>query len=312
MDGLKIADMCKQDTGGQSYKLARAITQFTPHHSRSFRLRGDYLNFPVDIQFGRHNKQFVREYLLSVDVVHAHGLHQWCHGWGIINPKAKRIIHQHGRLGTLKQQQVAMDRKCKALRCVSTLNLLGYVGENQDRWIPAPMDLAMFDSLKNRLYKRPEEREELFVAHSPTSRGYKGTDDIIQAVETLKHEGLKVRLVLIEKKPYKDCLKMRASCDITYDQMHLCYGNSALEGMVLNQATIVGMPESVRGRVNRIVGYEPFIFAMPDTLVDVLRDVLMNSEQREEAAQRGRRYIEEWHEQSKVSLRVAALYESLF
>jgi glycosyltransferase involved in cell wall biosynthesis len=276
--GLLIADMCGQDTGGQSFKLAKAITAFTPHSCRSFRKSPDYLGFPSDIRLGEHDARWVHDYLGKVDIVHAHGLYRRAQGWNApFNPRARWVIHQHGRIptkGPIWQAESREDKQRRAYRVVSTINLLPYVGGDSSRWIPAPIDLKMFQRLR-RQSKRPRSaRGEIWIAHSPTRRDYKGTDNIINAVETLVKEGVRARLILIEGKSHAECLRLKAMCNITYDQMHLCYGNSGLEGMAFGHATIVGMSQSVRDDVNRIVGYEPFCFATPITLIEVLRDLV--------------------------------------
>jgi hypothetical protein len=162
-----------------------------------------------------------------------------------------------------------------------------------------------------RSRKERGRREAIWIAHSPTRRDYKGTEDIIRAVDGLKEEGLNVHLALIERMPHAECLKLKARCDITYDQMHLCYGNSGLEGMALGHPTIVGMSDSVREEVQRIVGYEPFCFASPETLRDVLRDLVQDREIRQSYGALGKRYVEEWHDHQRVAQRVARIYEQL-
>lgn len=308
-NGLRVADMCGQDTGGQSYKLSQAVTRFTKHVSRSFRKSDDYLEFPADICFGEHDQDMVREYLASVDVVHVHGMYRRASGWSNISSNARWLMHQHGRLGQHLADERSADRIRRAHRVVSTINLLSYVGGDESRWIPAPLDLDAFSLLKERF---PPSDEELLVAHSPTRRAYKGTDLIAAVVDRLRSEGHPVRLVLIERQTHARCLRQRARCHVTYDQMHLCYGNSGLEGMAFGQPTIVGMPPETRSEVQRILGSEPYVFAYgADDLYEAMRRLVESPGMREEYGQAGLSYVRKWHDHRVVAARVARIYEAL-
>lgn len=195
---------------------------------------------------------------------------------------------------------------------VSTLNLLSFVGGDPSRWIPAPLDLGFYDGLKRANYMAPTERDgEIRVAHSPTRRDYKGTDDIRAAVAALERRGYPVRLELIEGVSQRESIRRKSSCDIVYDQMHLCYGNSGLEGMAFGQPTLVGMPDDVRETVRDVIGYEPFVFATPATLERQLECLVSDEALRHHWGAVGRRYVETWHEHARVAHRVSEIYEGL-
>jgi len=303
---MKIADICGTDTGGQSFKLSRAIREYTPHLSRSLRKDNNYLDFPADIEFGKHDKKFISDYLSNVDIVHCHNMYRYANGWSKINPRAKWIIHQHGRFGTRYKfvDHIAADLNRDAKRFVSTINLLKYVNDDPDRWIPAPFRLSEFDDLKEKFYK---PHENIRIAHSPTRRDYKNTDLLIEIVSKFPQ----IELVLIEGRTNKECLEIKASCDITFDQTQLCYGNSGLEGMAFSQPTIVGMDQETRSKINEIIGYEPFVFATPETLKEVIIKLVASKRLRDHWGTIGRKYIEDWHDDRKVAEKMIKIYESL-
>jgi len=306
---MKIADICSADTGGQSFKLSRAITEYTEHTSRSFRKANNYLDFPGDITSNSFDKDFVTKYMAEVDIIHCHNMYRYANGWGKINPNAKWLIHQHGRLGddkSLKAYESA-DKQRGAKRFVSTINLLRYVHDDPSRWIPAPIRVSEFDQLKAQFYNPVDPINKVRIAHSPTNRNYKNTDLLIEIISKIP----RAELVLIEGKPNKECLELRASCDITFDQMHLCYGNSGLEGMAFRQPTIVGMDDSVRKDINSIVGYEPFIYATPGTLEQVIKDLVYDEELRMKWGNVGRKYIEDWHDDKKIAIKMIEIYKNL-
>lgn len=298
--------MTAQDTGGQSFRLSQAVTRYTSHESRSFRRSPDYLDFPADITpqalTKRCRREFVADYLASADIVHCHNMYRYASGWGAINPDAKWLIHQHGRIPTARIDGfLEADRTRGALRFVSTLNLVGrYAGGDTDRWIPAPLDLAAYDTLSRT------DHEGFVIAHSPTNRAYKGTDLLLSVCDEL---GCKVEL--IEGVSHAESVLRKAGCDAVYDQMHLCYGNSGLEGMALGLPVFVGMAEATHALVERVVGYRPYITVAKDTLKGEIARLMADVGYARECGERGRAYVERFHDERKVAAKMAGVYEAL-
>lgn len=305
---MRIADITSADTGGQSYKLSKAITSLG-HEDRSFISVVDYLKYPYDILKSNvikaKAKKFVRQYLASVDIVHLHNKYRNLNGWGIINKDAKYLIHQHGRFPTNVDinEIYKADEIRNAYRVVSTLNLIKYVNNDYEKWIPAPFDIDYFTTLKLKNYK---PSEKIRIAHSPTNRTYKNTDLVIQICNEIQD----VELVLIEKMTNAESLRLRSTCDITFDQMHLCYGNSGLEGMCFGQPTIVGMGDDTRNHINTYIGYEPFIYATPETLKEVIIS-LLDKDLRKKYSEISLKYVNDYHDHIKVAKRVLNIYNKL-
>lgn len=308
---MRIIDITSVDTGGQSYKLARAIREYTEHESHSFIKELDYLNFPYENILGKHDRDFAKEYFASADIVHLHNKYRNANGWYEYNKNAKWLIHQHGRFGdnTDLNEIYDTDKKRGALRVVSTLNLLPYVNNDPERWIPAPFRLSDFTALKEKYYRIPTVRHprKFRIAHSPTNRTYKNTDLLIRICSKIPN----AELVLIEKKTNAEALLMRATCDITYDQMHLCYGNSGLEGMAFGQPVICGMPDRVRGAIKNYIGYEPFLFATPQTLMEKILLLMNDKDIFKHYSEISTKYINDWHCDKKVAERVVKIYNNL-
>jgi len=310
---LKIADFCGQDTGGQSWNLVQAINEYTSHEAHQFRQARDYLDFPVEFQAPLSGKMLeaASNFLSQVDVVHCHNRYRYTKNFGPINKKAKWVIHQHGRFGQGQFPQVKKDDIARgALRIVSTLNLVKY----SDIWFPAPIDPRKFDGLKNRYFNK--NRKIIKIAHSPTNRGYKHTELLIEVVRQLKEEGLPIVLILVENRSHAECLRLKADCDITFDQMYLGYGNSGLEGMAFGQATICGCQDkknlySFGSIVKKYVGYIPYVPCYPAVLKDILKKLILHPELRQTHGLLGRKYIEEFHSSPVAAKRAIKLYEKV-
>ncbi|MDP6495772.1 MAG: hypothetical protein QGI09_10245, partial [Dehalococcoidia bacterium] len=82
-------------------------------------------------------------------------------------------------------------------------------------------------------YGPPRSRGELLrVLHAPNHRHIKGTQFLIDAVEQLQREGLKVELVLMEGMPNSEVKRRMADCHVLTEQfIQGWYGLNGLEGM---------------------------------------------------------------------------------
>lgn len=85
--------------------------------------------------------------------------------------------------------------------------------------------------------------EYVTVVHAPTDRSKKDTDYFLDVMKRVEERNAKVKTLLIEGKSREECLKLKATANITFDQAtsHLgigTFGRSALEGMALSQPVI--------------------------------------------------------------------------
>jgi len=306
-----IADITSADTGGQSYKLTKGINTHTIHKARSFVKVLNYIEFPYDILHGRHDIEYVKEYLQHTDIIHCHNKYRNLDGWGQLNKSAKMVIHQHGRFPDkdLRSEIKKADEKRNAYRIVSTLNLLNYVDNDINRWLPAPFFIKEMEQIKkeNFIPSTTRHPRKIKIAHSPTRRDYKNTDLLIECVNKIPE----LDLVLIENKPYKEALRLKSMCDITFDQMHLCYGNSGIEGWCFGQAVICQPTDTAREIIKTHIGYEPYIYATEDTLLSVLKELTFDSGIRNHYAELGSKYIRQWHDSKFVTQRIINIYENL-
>lgn len=303
---MKIADMTSTDTGGQSYKIAKSINDYTEHKSRSFVKSLNYIKYRYDILYGEHDLEYVKEYLNNIDIIHCHNKYRHASGWSSINKNAKWIIHQHGRYGgdILPDDVRRADNVRNAYRIVSTINLLNYVDNDFSKWLPAPFDVESFKEIKNKNYV---PSNKIRIAHSPTRRDYKNTELLIDVVKKIPE----LELVLIENQTNEETLRLKSMCDITFDQLHLCYGNSGLEGMAFGQAVIVKPTDRTRDLINSFIGYEPYVYTTEDDLYETLKTLTYDSDVRDYYGMLGEQYINEFHNSRIVVNRIINIYKKI-
>jgi glycosyltransferase involved in cell wall biosynthesis len=150
------------------------------------------------------------------------------------------------------------------------------------------------------------------VVHSPNHRQYKGTRYLLEAVETLQREGLPVELVLIEKMPNEDAREVYRQSDVIADQFLIgAYALLAIEGMALGKPVLCYLNPR----------FEPFhpewadcpiVNADPDTLLEELRRLVLDSELRAGLGARGPGYVRKYHSLESVGARMDEIYRALW
>lgn len=106
-------------------------------------------------------------------------------------------------------------------------------------WLPIPMPIADYAPLSAGHRRGKTYR----VAHSPTNRALKGTTVFLQAIEYLRNqESINIEAVLIEGLPHGEAMRLKATCDATFDSFFLGMQGSGLEAAAMGQAVIAGDP----------------------------------------------------------------------
>lgn len=151
-----------------------------------------------------------------------------------------------------------------------------------------------------------EGEENPLVMHAPSSREVKGSWFIEEAVETLQGEGLEFRYKEVTDLPHEEAIERYKQADIIIDQLLVgWYGVLSLEAWALGKPVICYIREDLES------DDIPVAEANPDTITDVLRELLENPEKRARLAMRGRDYVEEKHDLSGVTDQLIDLYEEV-
>jgi glycosyltransferase involved in cell wall biosynthesis len=123
----------------------------------------------------------------------------------------------------------------------------------------------------------PRTEGTVTIAHAANHRGAKGTEFIVDAVDRLRAEGEDVELVLIEGVPNDEALRLVAACDIYLDQLVAAYALATMEGMALGKVVVSALEDLPMYTMFRRYSYLnecPLVPATPETVYDVLRDLL--------------------------------------
>jgi hypothetical protein len=153
------------------------------------------------------------------------------------------------------------------------------------------------------------------VAHSPTVRAWKGTAEFLDAVSALRAEGVNIEPVLIEGMSHGAALRLKASCDATFDSFWLGMQGSGLEMAAMGGVCVAGDAEAVAdlraygegevqgGAVTRC----PWTFAGDGAaLKETLRRLATDPVYHAQEAARVAGYVARWHSYEAVGARMLA------
>ncbi|MDH0732176.1 glycosyltransferase family 1 protein [Pseudomonas sichuanensis] len=153
----------------------------------------------------------------------------------------------------------------------------------------------------------------LRIVHAPTHRRVKGTDLILEALESLKQEGLRFELTLVEGLSQAEARKRYEEGDVLIDQLFAgWYGGLAVELMALGKPVMVYLrEEDLRFIPEQMRAELPFINVDPLNVKERLREVLtMPREQLVELAKRSRAFVEKWHDPARIAALISDDYHA--
>lgn len=166
---------------------------------------------------------------------------------------------------------------------------------------PRAIDLRDWD------VSAPHERDVPVVVHTPSSRGRKGTDVILEGVERARARGLKFDFRLIEGVSNAQMRTVLRDADILVDNLLLGdYEVTGLEAMALGRTVVTRVLPAVVEKIGREV---PILSADPDTFAEVFERAVSDVGLRTHLGLAGRRFVEEVHDAPVVARGLVAAYE---
>jgi glycosyltransferase involved in cell wall biosynthesis len=289
------------DPAGISVGIARAF-RTSDWSVRSLVSMTNYIGYPVDLPWER---SVIAEAWQAADVIHLH------HGFrsadrmvrgryaGRANHKPYVVTHH----GTIFRDNIRAHlnelRERKAIGTVSTLDL--HVASGLE-WLPPPVNVEAL-----RAMKQPST-DTIRIAHAPTNRAIKSTEELLDAVKRLQDDGFPVELDLIEHRPWSECLARKAKADIYFDQVILGYGCNALEAWGMGIPVVAGAADETLDEMERRFGHLPFYHATEETIYDALKELVESPELRKRYGKIGHDYVRKYHDEPVVVEQLKRLY----
>jgi hypothetical protein len=267
-DDLRVLQLTQYDPGSAGYRYHSAFN--TVPGLRSAFVRYGHSNPFSDLRQydGERQAAGVSALFAEADAVHVHmtfdtleaGVRRW--------PDRSRqllVRHYHGsdathNPGTTPRfMENDVDAEIGALQIGARL----YHNRYSDRmhWVPIPVPVLDYASLRAMHFVPMEEREKKVfrLCHSPTHWRVKGTVALEHSVTDLQMAGLPIELIMIRDVKHGEALRIKATCDATFDSFWLGIQGSGLEAAAMGQPAIAGDPLVVEDYA-KAIGYTPYTY----------------------------------------------------
>lgn len=169
------------------------------------------------------------------------------------------------------------------------------------------LDLNQWSPKYTQMEKRP-----LRIGHAPSDRKTKGTQLIIDALDSLNQSGYRFEFILIEGLSNVEARKKYETIDVLVDQLFAgWYGGLAVEAMALGKPVLVYLrEEDFKFVPTKMVEDFPFIQVCPETIRDGLEKLLnMSRSELLNLGKLSRRYVESWHDPIRIVNDIKSDYE---
>lgn len=184
------------------------------------------------------------------------------------------------------------------------------VTTNQNLCIDTVSWVAKTDHNDNNGHNGPVK-----VLHSPSSRSFKGTEFVVDAIEKLKREGLQVELVLLENVPNDEVKAFMRSADIFAEQfLATGYATNGVEGLASGLPVLANLEHEAYTRVFRRFGFLdecPVLSTTPETMTDNLRALVTDPALRRQLGAASRAFAEKYHSYATAKYMFGAVYDKL-
>lgn len=260
-----------------------------------------YFEFPRDILWDRRTEGEVRRLAEEADVIHLNN--SW-RAYRYFRLRKPALLHHHGSLFRSNPGPLLAAAKSGGfVQAVSTHDLLR-LAPKELHWLP-----TAYDTDELRAYGEANRREpdgRVRIVSAPTNRLWKSTDLLEAAVRKLQRKGLPVDLVLIEGKTWAECMAIKATADVYFDQVILGYGCNAVEAWGMGIPVIAGADEWTTERMRQDFPL-PFYQATEQTIGAAI-EALMDPDVRAEYTAKGTAHVERWHAEKPALTRLVDLY----
>ena len=149
-----------------------------------------------------------------------------------------------------------------------------------------------------------------------TLRNVKSTHIYVPLVEQLKSEGHDVELLFFKNVPNRELRYYQSQADIVVDMLTFgWYGANVREALMLGKPVVCYLRpewlESMREEIPDFVDELPIVSATPETVHDVLVDLIEHPEKRAEIGRRSREFAVKWHSAEVAADRFDRIYGGL-
>jgi len=301
--------------------FTNAINRYTEHSCRLITTAEKYgFDYEKDIHlpdiedddFGE-----VEQLLVDAEVLHFHVLNDENSHLGplVIRDyiQGKKILHHHHghpdyiiNADTYNEKYRKLGRKV----IVSTPDLLKVA--EKATWVPNLVPLHDVHFLPR--YDNSLTQDPIKICQAPTRKYHKHTGEFKTVMRRLHEKYPTVEALVIENRPYVDCLRLKRTCHIVFDHMCGWFGISSLESLSQGKPVIAGLDDWNIRCIKEFTGSDelPWVIAgNEEGLEEKLEGLIVDDEMRNRIGIKSRRFMEgNWTEQQALGV-LFEVYASL-
>jgi glycosyltransferase involved in cell wall biosynthesis len=157
----------------------------------------------------------------------------------------------------------------------------------------------------------PSTSGKIKIVHAPSDGTIKGTSAILAALESLKG-GYDFELILVEKLPHEEAMRIYRSADLVIDQILAgWYGGFAVEAMAMGKPVLCYLREDDFVNVpDAMIADMPIRNIRPDRLAADIAAALDRRDEWPEWSAQSRCYVETWHDPAKIADAMIKIYKA--
>lgn len=174
-------------------------------------------------------------------------------------------------------------------------------------------------------FKINKKADTIYLYHTIGNKKQRTNDDGINIksthvylplIDKLNADGFKLKLISPDNVANKDIRFYQVQADIMLDMLtYGWYGATTREAMMLGKPVICYLrPEwlaSLRMELPECAEELPIISATPETVEDILRDLIINPDKRQQIGEKSREFSLKWHSDKAAGMRFNQIYNRL-
>jgi hypothetical protein len=154
---------------------------------------------------------------------------------------------------------------------------------------------------KERL-RRPSK-----ILHLTNHEGIDGTNYLAKAVHRLREEGYEVELLIPQRVPFQEILRMYPEVDISVGKLRMgYYANAQIESMYFGIPTMCYIRENFIKKIPDC----PIINVRPENLYQKLKYYLDHPDEMMERGRRGQEFVRKFHSGDLLAKRLIEMYQN--
>lgn len=148
----------------------------------------------------------------------------------------------------------------------------------------------------------------LVVAHAPTDRAIKGTEQVLDAADTLGDADFE--WMFVEGVPHEEAMRRLRRADVIIDQLRVgWYGGLSVEMMAMGKPVVCYVrDEDLRSVPAEMAAELPIVRATPESLTDVIAGLASARDRLREIGGRSRQFVETWHDPRRIAHAMLTVY----